>query len=105
MKFTTPVVGLLVVILLSGCSTENSPPAIAEGATPAAYPDVDDNFLAAAEWRFIGPYRGGRVLAVAGTVDDPLVHYFGAAHGGVWKTTDAGLNWRNVSDCDLCGNG
>ena len=58
----------------------------------------NDNCLAAAKWRFIGPYRGGRVLAVAGTVDDPLVHYFGAAHGGVWKTTDAGTTWWNVSD-------
>ena len=65
---------------------------------PADYPVVDDSFLAAANWRFVGPYRGGRVLAVAGDVRDPLVHYFGAAHGGVWKTTDAGLNWRNVSD-------
>ena len=65
---------------------------------PGAYPEVNPVFLSALEWRFVGPYRGGRVLAVAGDVDDPLVHYFGAAHGGVWKTTDAGLNWRNVSD-------
>ena len=61
---------------------------------PVAY----DGFLSALEWRFVGPYRGGRVLGVAGDVDDPLTYYFGAAHGGVWKTTDAGLNWRNVSD-------
>ena len=44
------------------------------------------------EWRFVGPVRGGRVTAVAGDADDPLVFYFGAAHGGVWKTTDASLN-------------
>ena len=41
---------------------------------------------------------GGRVIAVAGVPDDPLVYYFGGAHGGVWKTTDGGINWRNVSD-------
>ncbi len=56
----------------------------------AEYPSVDAGFLSALEWRFVGPYRGGRVVAVAGVPDDPLVYYFGAAHGGVWKTTDAG---------------
>ena len=64
----------------------------------AEYPSVDASFLSALEWRFVGPYRGGRVPAVAGDADDPLVFYFGAAHGGVWKTTDAGGHWRNVSD-------
>ncbi|MBW2263614.1 MAG: glycosyl hydrolase, partial [Deltaproteobacteria bacterium] len=52
----------------------------------------------ALEWRFVGPFRAGRAIAVAGIPDDPLVYYFGAAHGGVWKTADAGRNWRNVSD-------
>jgi len=65
---------------------------------PANASGVDAGFLSALEWRFVGPYRGGRVVAVAGNPDDPLVYYFGAAHGGVWKTTDAGMNWRNVSD-------
>ncbi len=64
----------------------------------AEYPSVDAGFLSALEWRFVGPFRGGRVLAVAGDPNDPLVFYFGAAHGGVWKTTDAGMHWRNVSD-------
>jgi photosystem II stability/assembly factor-like uncharacterized protein len=50
------------------------------------------------QWRFAGPVRGGRTEAVAGDVKNPLVFYFGSAHGGVWKTTDAGLYWRNVSD-------
>ncbi|MDH3639205.1 MAG: glycosyl hydrolase, partial [Gammaproteobacteria bacterium] len=59
---------------------------------------MDDGFLSALEWRFVGPYRSGRVVAVAGNTADPLVFYFGAAHGGVWKTDDAGINWRNVSD-------
>ena len=67
-------------------------------AQDADAPSVDASFLSALEWRFVGPYRGGRVVAVAGNPDDPLVYYFGAAHGGVWKTTDAGRNWRNVSD-------
>ena len=98
MKFTTPIVGLLAGVLLAGCGTDEKSTADTMSAAPVAYPSVDDSFLSATEWRFIGPYRGGRVLAVAGTVDDPFVYYFGAAHGGVWKTTDAGMNWHNVSD-------
>ena len=57
-----------------------------------------DALLGSLEWRMIGPHRGGRVVAVAGDVSNPLVFYFGACAGGVWKTTDAGLTWRNVSD-------
>ncbi len=49
-------------------------------------------------WRCIGPFRGGRVVAVAGTRQDPSTFYFGAVAGGVWKTTDAGTYWRPVSD-------
>jgi photosystem II stability/assembly factor-like uncharacterized protein len=67
-------------------------------AHAAGYPNVDASFLTALEWRPIGPFRGGRVPAVAGDPDDPLVFYMGTAHGGVWKTNDAGLFWRNVSD-------
>ena len=54
--------------------------------------------LAAMRWRCIGPHRGGRVVAVAGDPVEPLTFYFGACAGGVWKTTDAGRFWRNVSD-------
>jgi photosystem II stability/assembly factor-like uncharacterized protein len=50
------------------------------------------------EWRNIGPHRGGRVVAVAGDPVEPMTFYFGAAAGGVWKTTDGGTYWRNVSD-------
>jgi len=72
--------------------------ASAAGRPPAEYPSVTSEFLNAAEWRFVGPPRGGRATAVAGDANDPLVFYFGASHGGVWKSTDAGTNWRNVSD-------
>jgi photosystem II stability/assembly factor-like uncharacterized protein len=49
-------------------------------------------------WRNIGPFRGGRVSAVAGDPSRPLVFYFGACAGGVFKTEDAGITWRNISD-------
>lgn len=52
----------------------------------------------ALRWRSIGPFRGGRVTAVAGIATEPFVYYMGATGGGVWKTEDAGVSWHNVSD-------
>ncbi|PYV47197.1 MAG: glycosyl hydrolase, partial [Acidobacteria bacterium] len=49
-------------------------------------------------WRNIGPFRGGRVLAVAGIPGDPKTYYFGAVAGGVWKSSDAGVNWKPLFD-------
>ncbi len=54
--------------------------------------------LDALKWRCIGPARGGRVVAVAGDPADPMVFYFGACAGGIWKTIDGGIYWRCVSD-------
>jgi photosystem II stability/assembly factor-like uncharacterized protein len=50
------------------------------------------------EFRSIGPFRGGRVVAVTGVVGKPLVFYFGGTGGGVWKTADGGQSWEPVSD-------
>ena len=50
------------------------------------------------KWRNVGPYRGGRSLAVAGHADQPLTYYFGAVGGGIWKTTDGGMKWNPISD-------
>lgn len=52
----------------------------------------------ALRWRCISPYRGGRVTAVTGVAQKPLVFYMGATGGGVWKSEDAGLTWVNISD-------
>ena len=65
---------------------------------PAAAQEDAIDALGAMRWRCIGPHRGGRVVAVAGDPDEPLTFYFGACAGGVWKSTDAGRFWRNVSD-------
>ena len=59
---------------------------------------LTQQFLAKSTFRCIGPTRGGRVIAVAGDPNDIATFYFGAVAGGVWKTTDAGLTWRNISD-------
>ena len=52
-------------------------------------------------FRQIGPFRGGRVVAVAGVPSQPNVYYFGATGGGIWKTTDGGASWLPVSDGQL----
>ena len=49
-------------------------------------------------YRNVGPSRGGRVTAVAGIESDPSTYYMGATGGGMWKTTDYGKSWRNISD-------
>ena len=70
-------------------------------ATKKALPkdlNVNPDLLKSTKWRSIGPFRGGRVVAVAGHPRDSLTFYFGACAGGVWKTTDAGMYWENVSD-------
>jgi photosystem II stability/assembly factor-like uncharacterized protein len=59
---------------------------------------VDPRVLKGLEWRSIGPYRGGRVVAVAGDPIDKQRFYFGSTGGGVWQTTDGGLIWENISD-------
>jgi len=50
------------------------------------------------KWRLIGPFRGGRAVAVAGVPGDPTTFYFGSVDGGVWKTTNAGLTWTPIFD-------
>src|SRR5215813_12373550 len=59
----------------------------------------------ALQWRSIGPFRGGRCTAVPGVASRPLVYYFGATGGGVWKSTDGGINWEAVSDGSVFGTG
>ena len=59
---------------------------------------VKDSTLKGMTWRNIGPNRGGRSLGIAGSSQRKLEYYFGAVGGGLWKTTDGGLNWKPVTD-------
>jgi len=76
-------VGLLVAAMLTT-------------ATYAA--PVDPSWFQGLSWRHIGPFRGGRVVAVTGVAGEPQHFYFGAVNGGVWETRDAGRTWQPIFD-------
>ena len=59
---------------------------------------LEQEHLQAMKWRNIGPFRGGRSTTVSGVIQDPQTFYMGSTGGGVWKTTDGGAVWRNISD-------
>ncbi len=61
-------------------------------------PSPIEKYYSSVEWRSIGPYRGGRSCAATGVPGKPNLFYFGATGGGVWKTTDGGRSWENISD-------
>ena len=73
-------------------------PITVTAATAAPKPAVDPTLFNGLKWREVGPFRGGRVAAVTGLAGDRNTYYFGGTGGGVWKTTDGGRTWRNVSD-------
>ena len=64
----------------------------------APTPGVDEHLFSGLRWRQVGPFRGGRALAGTGVPGDPSVFYFGAAAGGVWKSTDTGVSWLPLFD-------
>jgi photosystem II stability/assembly factor-like uncharacterized protein len=72
----------------------NAPSAKAQ----APQPQFSETLYDGMKWRLIGPFRGGRVLAVTGVPGQPGTYYFGAVAGGVWKTTDGGASWQPMSD-------
>lgn len=90
-----PVRRLLAALLLSLTTASAAP------AAPAA---ADPSLLQGLNWRLIGPFRGGRVLAVAGVPGQPAHFYFGSVNGGVWETNDAGRTWTPIFDGQPIGS-
>src|SRR5712671_2335771 len=83
-------------------ATQTKKPAT-KSVTPAQTPppapgQIDEKVFGAMRWRQVGPFRGGRVLAVTGVPGQPNVFYFGGVGGGVWKSNDAGRSWTPVFD-------
>ena len=72
-------------------------PELPAQTAPSATTGMDSVF-APVKWRSIGPFRGGRSVAATGVVGDPKTYYMGTTGGGLWKTGNMGISWRNVSD-------
>src|SRR5262245_43963974 len=65
---------------------------------PQSKPHFDPKLWSGMQWREIGPFRGGRGVAIEGVPGEPNTYYFGAVAGGVWKTSDGGANWKPTFD-------
>src|SRR5437868_5636591 len=83
-------------IVLAG--TISAAPSPSPAVSPTPTPQVDPKLFSGMRWRVVGPFRGGRALAIEGVPDEPNTWYFGAVAGGVWKTTDGGANWTPLFD-------
>ena len=100
MRTTTSVaVALALAVMLPGSGAEAFRTTVQAQSAPTSGTDaINPALLAGLKWRSIGPARGGRSQAVAGSSSRPFEYYFGATGGGLWKTTDGGVTWRPVSD-------
>jgi photosystem II stability/assembly factor-like uncharacterized protein len=81
-----------IVLFISSCLVAQ------QSSEAAADTNPQEKLFKALTWRQIGPFRGGRALAVAGVSSQPNTYYFGAVAGGVWKTTDGGTSWTPIFD-------
>src|SRR6266542_3120605 len=84
---------LIVAVLVFPASLQCS-----SSPTPTPPGAIDEKLFNGMRWRQIGPFRGGRALAIEGVAGEPDTYYFGAVAGGVWKTTDGGANWIPLFD-------
>jgi photosystem II stability/assembly factor-like uncharacterized protein len=81
------------------CAPSAAPsPTASPGSSSTPTPQFDPKLFSGMQWRQVGPFRGGRALAIEGVPGEPNTWYFGAVAGGVWKTTDGGANWAPLFD-------
>jgi len=85
--------GLLLLFITASSTAQKQKP-----AAPAPADNTDKVLYKNLKYRLIGPFRGGRSAAVAGSYKNKNLFYFGGTGGGVWKTVDGGSNWINISD-------
>jgi photosystem II stability/assembly factor-like uncharacterized protein len=81
-----------------GVQPATSPSAATASISPPRPGAIDEKLFKGMQWRQIGPFRGGRALAVEGVPGEPDTYYFGAVAGGVWKTIDGGATWTPLFD-------
>ena len=89
---------LLFIITISITPFLSAQKKVAVQNSAAIVSPAPGNYFSGVKWRNIGPFRGGRSVAVVGVETNPLTYYMGTVGGGVWKTEDAGISWQNISD-------
>ena len=93
------IVAVSSAVLLPAGGRAQSPASAAPAtARPADSETLDPSLLNGLSYRYVGPTRGGRVTAVAGHASQPATFYFGGTGGGVFRTTNAGRSWTNITD-------
>ena len=93
MKHKIILLPLVLFVMISFAQKKN-----AKAIQPTKEINYDSILFSKVSYREVGPFRGGRSAAVAGSYKNKNTFYFGAADGGVWKTNDGGNNWKNISD-------
>ncbi|MGB5699607.1 VPS10 domain-containing protein [Muriicola sp.] len=90
------IIQFLFILLLFLPSSVEGQRRKSRNTTPP--PVLEDSLFHGLQWRNIGPFRGGRSVTSTGVVGQPMTYYMGSTGGGIWKTTDDGISWKNVSD-------
>ena len=93
--FSSASASVSTSLCTSALSAQAKPKATAATASASTF---DSTTFTAMNWRNVGPFRGGRANAATGIPSQPLTYFAGYTGGGVWRTDDAGINWRNISD-------
>ncbi|HEX5669712.1 MAG TPA: hypothetical protein VFX73_12960, partial [Chitinophagaceae bacterium] len=88
-----PVLGAIFLLMFLSGIAQRKQFAVKDEITPEY-----DSIFSSLKWRNIGPFRGGRSNAVSGVKGNDQLYYAGYTGGGIWRTDDAGLSWRNISD-------
>jgi hypothetical protein len=89
---------LFIIILFFNVDVASAQSPVFGHGNEMQNPAIDSTQLQTLQYRNIGPYRGGRSVAVAGHPNQPDTYFTGFTGGGVYKTTDGGNTWLNVSD-------
>ena len=87
---------LLVIIMISSYSIDAQ--RRSRSKTQSTQSNWNPDLFQGLKWRNIGPHRGGRANTITGVAGNDRIYYTGYTGGGVWKTEDAGYNWKNISD-------
>ena len=94
----TCLIALAVVTMSGSAAAQRRSAAITGTAAPSVAATPDTAAFRALQWRNVGPWRGGRANTAAGIPTQPMTYFAGYTGGGLWRTDDAGINWRNISD-------